>query len=136
MNWKKHRQQQTEDETPEGKIQCEIFQWHWNNHPSLRRTLFHVNNKSMNKIEGSRMKAKGVVKGPSDLILICPPSIKSQPGKTAYIEVKTPEGTQESEQKEFQKQVEEYGCQEYYIVRSAQEGIELITRLQGLPPTN
>lgn len=103
-------QQNNEEE----RLQAECFQWHWGTFPKLRRTVFHVQQKARNKIEGSRFKAIGVVKGPSDLIMICPK-------KTIYIEMKTETGTQSDEQKDFQRQVEDFGCQEYYICRSLEQ---------------
>lgn len=54
----------------EDNLQATIFQWHWNNRPSERGQLFHVNQKARNAIEGNRMKAMGVVPGVSDLIYI------------------------------------------------------------------
>lgn len=126
-----------QQETPEGRLQADCFQWHWNTYPHLRQTLWHVNNKSRNAIEGNRMRAKGVVKGVSDLMLLCPPDepagSPNRRGKTAYIEMKVPGGSQEKEQASFQKQVEEYGCQEYYICWSLAEFQSLVKRLQKLP---
>lgn len=112
-------QQNNEEE----RLQAECFQWHWGTFPQLRRTVFHVQQKARNKIEGSRFKAIGVVKGPSDLIMICPK-------KTIYIEMKTETGTQSEEQKDFQRQVEEFGCQEYYICRSLEYFKELTYKHQ------
>lgn len=100
-------------ESEEEKLQAECFQWHWGTYPHKRRTLFHVQQKARNKMEGSRFKAMGVVKGISDLIMVCP-------GKTIYIEMKTATGTQSDEQIDFQRQVEANG-QEYYICRSLEQ---------------
>jgi hypothetical protein len=120
----------------EEQMQCEIFQWHWNTYPHLRKTLFHVQQKAKNKIEGARFKAKGVVRGVSDFILICPPDepagTPGRRGKTAYIELKVGGGGQERDQEEFQNQVEEYGCQEYYITWTPEETKALIKKLQKL----
>lgn len=109
----------------EEKLQAECFQWHWNTYPHLRKTLFHVQQKAKNKIEGAKFKAMGVVQGVSDLILVCP-------GKTVYIELKVEGGRQSKEQIDFQKIIEEYGCQEYYLVRSLEEFQQMVKQLQNL----
>lgn len=107
----------------EDRLQAECFQWHWNTFPHLRKTLFHVQQKARNKIEGNKFKAMGVVQGVSDLILVCP-------GETVYIELKTDTGSQSPDQKEFQKVIEEYGCQKYYLIRSLEQFQELVKKLQ------
>ena len=114
-------------ERQEEELQAQMFQWHWNTYPYLRRTLFHVQQKARNKIEGSRFKAIGVVKGVSDLILVCP-------GKTLYVEVKLPDGTQKEEQKEFQERVEMFG-HGYRIVRSL-EAFQALVKSEQLDPFN
>lgn len=105
MNTDKNTTSVTED-----KLQAEIFAWHWNHHPEERKRLFHVNQKARNKIEGNRMKAMGVVAGVSDLIYL------SSSG-AVFCELKTPEGVQSKEQKEFQRIVEGIGYR-YIIIRS------------------
>lgn len=107
----------------EDRIQSDLFRWHWNTYPSERRRLFHVNNRPLNKIDGARMKAMGMVAGVSDLCFIC------GDGTTAYIEMKTPTGTQSPAQKLFEAAVRSVGAP-YYIVRSVEEGMELIEKLR------
>lgn len=107
----------------EAKIQGDLFMWHWNTYPLERRRLFHVNNNPRNKIDGARLKALGLVKGVSDLIFVC------GDGSTAYIEMKTPNGTQSEDQIEFEKAITGVGAR-YFIVRSVDDGMELIESLR------
>lgn len=111
----------------EGKLQSTMFLWAWNAYPENRRMLFHVNNKARNKIEGNKFKAMGVVKGPSDLVLLAPG------GRTVWIEVKVPQvgalqaaefavqvragGKQSEEQQDFQRKAEAWG-HTYVIVET------------------
>lgn len=105
----------------EDKLQTEIFQWHWNNMPEERRRLFHVNQKARNKIEGNRMKAMGVVAGVSDLIYL------TNRG-AIFIELKSEDGRQSIEQKQFQVCVESIGFR-YVIIRKLEEFQKLIITL-------
>ena len=100
-------------EKSEDQLQAECFQWHWNTHSHLRRTLFHVNQKARNAIEGNRMKAMGVIPGVSDFCNLIPGSVR-------WIEMKTPDGKQSPDQKEFQALVESLGM-EYIICRSFEQ---------------
>lgn len=111
------------NERAELALQAQCFQWHWNSFPDRRRTLFHVNGKAKNAIEGSKFKSIGVVRGISDLILIVN-------NETIYIELKTEKGTQSKEQKEFEQQVLKRG-QKYYIIRSFTEFKNLIMNFYG-----
>jgi len=95
----------------EDQLQAEIFQYHWNYHPKERGLLFHVNQKARNKIEGNRMKAMGVIPGPSDLIYLRPG------GRPLLMELKLETGVQSPAQKEWQAVVGSAGY-EYVIVRS------------------
>ena len=95
----------------EDQLQAEIFLWHWNNMPQERGLLFHVNQKARNAIEGNRMKAMGVIPGPSDLIYLKPG------GKPVLMELKTDNGVQSPAQKQWQATVEAAGY-EYFIIRS------------------
>lgn len=103
----------------EEQLQAECFQWFTQNfYPDERRMLFHVNNKSKNKIEGNKMKAKGVVRGPSDFIFI-------GYGKVSFIEMKLPGETQLPDQIDFQQQVEKRG-HKYSLCYSFEEFKKLI----------
>jgi len=52
-------------------------------------------------------------------------------GKTIFIEIKTPDGRQSRQQKQFQTAVEKLGY-EYIIMRSEEEAEELCLRLRKL----
>lgn len=65
-----------------------------------------------------RSMAKGTKKGFPDILII-------KAGKTIGIEVKTAIGKQSKEQKEIESKFKQHG-QEYYIVRSLDEVIEIL----------
>lgn len=94
----------------EDQLQSQCFQDHWNRFPEKRRRLFHINQKAKNIIEGNRMKAMGVIPGVSDFAYLIPHSVR-------WVEMKTENGLQSREQKEFQSLVESLGM-EYHICRS------------------
>lgn len=108
-------------------IQAKCFQWHWNTYPNERQTLFHVQNKARNKVEGSKFKAMGVVRGVSDFVLLLRKEV-------VFIEMKT--GSEDSDQKakqiSFQLKVEARGHR-YFICRSFDEFKELIISLYYVP---
>lgn len=95
----------------EEELQAACTQWFWNTYPQHRRTLFHVQQKARNRMEGSRFKAIGVVPGPSDLVFITPNM------GTVYIEMKLWNGKQSDEQIDFEEKVTARG-QMYLIRRS------------------
>lgn len=109
----------------EEQLQAYCFQWAWYHYPDERQMLFHVNNKSKNEIEGNQMKAKGVVKGISDLVLIL------NHGKIAWLELKTPEGTQSEEQRTFELKLK-LRQHHYYIIRTFERFKELYLKLLNL----
>lgn len=76
------------------------------------------NNNSHNRIKGSLNAAMGVVPGPSDLELVCS-------GYVLFLECKTPTGTQDQPQKDFQKKVEFLG-HKYVIFRSLEQFKQII----------
>lgn len=100
-------------------LQSQCTVWFNNNHLQYHKCLFAITNNSVNKIGGALATAKGVKSGVSDLCLICPN------GKTLWIEMKTPTGTQDKEQIIFQKQIEALN-HTYVICRSLQQFQELI----------
>lgn len=100
----------------EDQLQSTCFQWHWNNLPEERGMLFHVNQKARNKIEGNRFKAMGVVPGVSDMIYL---------RKLTFIEMKTEDGKQSKEQKEFEILVTSLGYV-YVICRSLEQFKKII----------
>ena len=97
----------------EDYIQVECFTWFHNKYPSLRGLLCYNLNNSKNKIDGSRNRAMGIIKGRSDLVLY-------YQAKAYHIEMKTPTGEQSPEQIAWQKKVEAQGFS-YFIVRSLHE---------------
>ena len=98
----------------ENQLQAQIFEYHWNNYPSQRGLLFHVNNKARNAIEGNKFKAMGVIAGVSDLIYLKPG------GKPIFIELKTDTGIQSNEQKKWEIAITNAGY-EYIICRSLED---------------
>lgn len=109
----------------EDQLQAACFQWHWNTFQHRRRTLFHVQQKARNAIEGARFKAIGVVKGPSDLIMVCPG------GVTLYIEMKLPGERQMPEQKDFEARVKSLG--HIYVICNSLKQFKEITYHYGKP---
>jgi hypothetical protein len=102
----------------EAAIQGECVMWLWNAKPETRYKLFEVNNNPLNKIDGARRKAMGMIAGVSDLIFLrdeLPP---------LCIEMKDATGKQSQAQKDWQQVAESVGCK-YVIVRSLTEFQEL-----------
>lgn len=97
----------------EDDLQAKCFQWAWNNYPMHRYLLFHVNNKSRNAIEGNQMKAKGVVAGVSDMILV-------YKGGVAFLEFKTLTGKQRDKQIKFEYAVTSRG-HHYVLIRQFEQ---------------
>lgn len=88
--------------------------WLWNTHPETRGRLFLIDNNPLNKIDGARRKALGMVAGVSDMMFLrdgLPP---------LCIEMKDATGTQSQAQNDWQKVAESTGC-EYVIIRSLDE---------------
>jgi hypothetical protein len=105
----------------EHQIQAQIVAYFNTSFPTLRKCLFHVNNKARNSIEGAKFKALGTVAGVSDLILIAT-------GQTLYIELKDDKGKQQPDQMEFQRQITALNHQ-YHIIRSLEEFKALLNTL-------
>jgi len=104
----------------EAYIQGQCVMWLWNTHPETRGRLFLIDNNPLNKIDGARRKAMGMVAGVSDLIYLrdgLPP---------LCIEMKDESGRQSEAQANWQKVAESVGCT-YVIVRSLEEFKEVIT---------
>jgi len=95
----------------EDRLLAECFKLAWNKYPQTRRNLFHVpNERKQDPIKGAQMKAKGVIAGVSDFILI-------NDGKAYALECKLPDCRQSDSQKEWQQAIQ---CP-YYIFRSVEE---------------
>lgn len=112
------------EEQQEDRLQTECVAWFNNYYPTHRKMLFHVNNKAKNAIEGNKMKAMGVQRGVSDLVLILPKS------GVIWIEMKTATGYQSTDQKDFQVKVEDRG-HTYVIKRTLSDFKILIESLLG-----
>ncbi len=110
----------------EDKLQSDCYRWFHNTFPLWRKMLFHVDNNSWNAVIGARKKALGVNAGVSDLVLIlwC---------EVIWIEMKTPKGEQDEEQKIFQARVEAR-MHKYVIIRTLEEFQRFIT--QKIQETN
>ena len=107
----------SEQQNTEERIQFQIVCWYRNNYclkmHSPQNLIFSVPNDGKDLAEQMRKKSTGLLKGVSDLIII-------QPNKVIFVEVKTPTGTQQPNQKDFEKAVNLLGF-EYWIVRSLEE---------------
>jgi hypothetical protein len=103
----------------EDKLQQDCFVWFSNtyclkNH-NPRGLIFSIPNGSSRDIrEAVKLKATGLTKGASDLIVIAPN------GKLMFIELKTDKGVQSEYQKEFEKRVTALGY-EYHLIRSLED---------------
>jgi hypothetical protein len=108
----------------EDRIQQEIFVWFNNtyclkNHKP-RGIIFSIpNGGTRNAKEAVKLKATGLLRGASDLIVILPN------GKLLFIEVKTDIGVQSEYQKDFEDRVKSLGF-EYILVRSLEEFKKII----------
>ena len=108
----------------ESRVQQEIVRYFKNNyctkfhHP--RCTIFSVPNERKDTRELMTLIQTGLLSGVSDLIIVIP-------NKTIYCEVKTLTGTQQDNQKDFQKVVTDLG-HEYWLVRSLEDFQKLITK--------
>ena len=103
----------------EDKIHQDCYVWFHNTYPHLRGLLCYNLNNSKNKIDGARNKAKGLIAGRSDMVLYFQ-------SKAFMIELKTQDGIQRSEQKEWERIITAQGFQ-YHICRSLSEFQSLIT---------
>lgn len=101
----------------EARIQQDCWIWYKNNfclkHHNPKHVIFAVPNDSSSKEETMRKLATGLLSGVSDLVII-------QPNRVLFIEIKTPTGTQQQNQKDFEQDVKLLGF-EYHVVRSLDE---------------
>jgi len=111
----------------ESKIQSQAVRWFTNNyclkHHNPRCVIFAVPNEATQNMPWAQLmkfKATGLLAGVSDTVVLLP-------GKTLFVEFKTPTGTQSKSQKEFQKRVEALGFL-YCIVRSVEDFKKLIKK--------
>ena len=98
----------------EHHIQCACVRWFRYQYPHLHSCLFAVpNGGRRDKTTGAKLKAEGVIAGVSDLILL----VQRGGFGGLLIEMKTSKGSQSTEQKTWQKLVEQQGYR-YIICRS------------------
>lgn len=125
MNAAQYRAKYTNHLTEE-QIQSQCVKWWRETHPTKYMLLFS----SLNGIklaggakQGARLKRAGMTAGVADLFL----SIPSGDLAGLYIEMKTPKGRQQTNQKEFEKKVvaEGYG---YVLPRSLEEFVQVVEK--------
>ena len=103
----------------ESALQQQIFNWYNNNYClkniEKRGMIFSIpNGGTRHLMEAMTLKATGLLKGASDLIVILPN------GKLMFVELKQPKGIQSLEQKDFESRVKILGF-EYHIIKSLEE---------------
>lgn len=109
----------------EDKILSDCFIWHHNTFPDYRGCLFHVPNEGKRgKIGGAIMKAKGLIPGVSDFVLM-------HKGMFYALECKTENGKQSPNQKKWQHVCEKNGTP-YHIFTSLDEFKKIIYHVYEL----
>ena len=103
----------------EDQLQQQIFTFYNNNfclkNHNPRGVIFSVpNGGSRHLLEAKKLKATGLLKGVSDLIII------HTTGELFFIELKIEKGIQSDDQKDFQKRIELLGYK-YLIFRSLED---------------
>ena len=109
----------------ENNLQQQIYLWFNNNYcltnSPNRGIIFSIpNGGTRNVREAMTLKATGLLKGASDLVVIFPN------GKLCFVELKIIKGVQSSEQKDFEQRIINAGY-EYHLVRSLDEFKDLTT---------
>ena len=104
----------------ESKLQQACVKWFRLQYPN-DVILSVPNGSSRNLFEAVRLKAEGVLKGCSDLIII-------KQNKVVFIEMKHGKGKQTESQLEFEAKVKSKGF-EYYLVNSFELFREIIVNL-------
>lgn len=108
----------------EHTLQRNFVDWFRWCYPRWRKLLVAVpNGGARNAITGAILKAEGATRGVADLILFIP----NKYHHALCIEMKTRQGRQSPQQKEWQEAVEHMGYR-YEVVRSLDEGMALVTR--------
>lgn len=118
-NGKKVRKKPDDEEH---RIQCECIRAFRYKYPKLRHNLFAIpNGARRDKATGAKLKAEGVLAGVSDLIFL-----KSNRFYGALlIEVKKPKGSQQQNQKEWERKITADGYK-YVVCRSVSEFMQEI----------
>ena len=106
----------------EDQLQAKCFPWIWNTYPNLRRLCWHVpNGGHRNKLEAAKFKSIGVVAGVPDLEF-------HFKGRSYFIELKIPGGSQSPKQKKVQEALEGQGFN-YYLIWSFEEFQRIIKEI-------
>ncbi|MCD8312644.1 MAG: VRR-NUC domain-containing protein [Bacteroidales bacterium] len=103
----------------ESELQRKCVKWFRLQYPQFARLLFSVpNGGARNRVEAAIMKGEGTVAGVADLLLLLPSYSRDEASRHGLaIEMKTPKGRQSPEQKEWQKEIEDWGYG-YVVCRS------------------
>ena len=114
----------------EHRIQCAIVKWARDmsrTHPELGLLYAIPNGGNRDAVTGAIMKREGVLAGIPDLCL----PVQTIFSGAIYLEVKTPRGRVSNAQESIHRNLRKQG-NEVFVVRSAQDGIELIRNYLGL----
>lgn len=115
----------------EHNIQCACVRWFNFQWPQYRGLLFAIpNGGARSKATAGKLKAEGVVPGVADLILLVPAKYRVNAYLEAIfpalcIEMKTSNGRQSPEQKEWQAKVESKGYK-YAVCHSLDEFMAVV----------
>ena len=123
----------------ESKLQQQCVAWFRAEYPQYAMLLTHpINEGGRNtRVSGAIHKAEGTVAGVADLLFFLPSyEYKGAAGKWCEvhglgIEMKTPKGSQQQEQKDFQKMFEAAGYS-YHVVRTFDDFRLLMMQYIGL----
>jgi hypothetical protein len=110
----------------ENNLQQEIVIWFTNSyclkhHPNRGLIMSIPNGGTRNIREAITLKATGLLKGASDLVVIFPN------GKLCFVELKIEKGIQSNEQKDFEERIKKAGY-EYHLIRSLDAFKELTNK--------
>lgn len=102
----------------EHRIQCECVRWFSEHHQDLEGRLFAVPNGGQRHAKvGKDLKDEGLIAGVADLILL---KTNAEYG-ALLIEMKSPKGTQQTSQKQWQEKVTRDNEYKYVICRSVED---------------
>ena len=105
-------------------IQCKCVRWFSEHHQDLEGRLFAVPNGGQRHAKvGKDLKDEGLLAGVADLILL---KTNAEYG-ALLIEMKSPKGTQQPSQKQWQEKVTRDSEYKYVVCRSLDEFIKVIT---------
>lgn len=105
----------------EDRILSDFHLWMWETYPDLRRLCFHPNNEAnLGPLVGAMNKAKGVVAGVADYVMLVPRS----GFHGLCIEFKVLGGAQSDKQQDFEAKVKGQGYR-YEIAYSTEQAIQI-----------